>query len=99
MPCYLRGTLKITDFQRMQTEATKLAVTLIKENNIIHIYKNGELIASDTEENIIRGANKYFINIVRNYTIKQVQISVQKKGWKVQNIKEESGKVIMRITE
>ena len=71
----------------------------IKENDIIHMYKNGVLIASDTEENIIKGANRYFTNIVRNYAIKQVQIAVQKKGWKVNNIKQESGKITMRITE
>lgn len=99
MPCYLTGALRITNFERLQGEAVKLGINLQKEGNKIQIYKDNRLIGSSTEQEITRGSSQLLKEITKQYAINQVRLSAQKKGWKVKSIKEEDGKIRMRLSQ
>ena len=55
------------------------------------------LIAETTEKELVRGGNKALQEVVKQYAIGQVRMSAQKKGWKVKSVKEENGKVKLRL--
>ena len=99
MPCYLRGTLRITDFEKLQQQAIKLGLRIFREGEKVIISKSGARVSETTDEELIRGGNPYLTEVVKQYAISQVKMAVQKKGWKVSSIKEEGDKIIMRLRE
>ena len=99
MPCYLRGVLRLTNFERLQQEASKLGLELRKDLNLITIIKDGVRVSSALEEVIVKGGNAYFKETMRNYNIQQVKVAAMRKGWKFEMVKAPEGKLVMRISE
>jgi len=100
MPCWMRGELRLTDFEKLQAEANKLGLELLKQSpEIITILKNGVAVATATEAEITKGANQYFKETVKNYTIQQVKVAAMRNGWKFEQVKVEDGKIKLRVSE
>ena len=86
MPCYLTGTIKITDEELLKQEASKFGFVLDKDRlqDLVAIYKEGKLTTKE---------------IFRQYNIATIKLASQKKGWKVSSIKQQEDKIIIRVRE
>ena len=105
MPCYLRGKIQISNFNSFQETVREKGQEVKLENGVYMFYgKGGGLIGAINQESLIKELNnnnisQRMLDLIQEYSVKTIKMSVQKRGWKIQSINKENNKVIIRVRE
>ena len=104
MPCYLRGSLKITNTQRFIELARQNHWSVIQEGDKlilqqgVYTYKinTSELESLPTNRGNVVG-RELLNGIIKQYTLDTIKTATRLKGWTVSSIKEEGNTLKVRI--
>ena len=102
IPCYLSGSLRITNTERFIEIARQQHWAVIKEGDIITLTKGQYHYAINTDELNKLPSNMNMIKdslraITKQYTLNTIQALTRQKGWQVSSVKEDGNTIKIRI--
>ena len=102
MPCYISGTIKITNLNLLKQAADFLGFEIKETESLINFNKNGTTIVCFSIRNKSATYNKMKnYGILQNYSERLIRLQAQRKGWDVESVKteEKTGKLVIMLRE
>ena len=100
MPCWMRGQIKLTDFERLQIEAKKSGLLLVEDSTkSIVVWKGSIVIARVQRNELMTGGKSVLKDIMKSYTTQKIKMAAQKKGWKVRETTNTKGELVLTVSE
>lgn len=102
MPCYITGTVKITNMNLLYQAADSLDIKYEVNNGrqLVSFTKNGINVAT-ARNGEVRYNKEQNYGLLQNYGERLVKLQAQKKGWQVESVKteERTGKLVLMLRE
>jgi len=100
MPCFMKGQIKLTDFEKLKKEADKLGLILIElDTGYINVWHNSNQIATINRNELMTGRDGLLRQVMKSYSISQIKMAAQKKGWKVKQSTNKKGELVLTVRE
>lgn len=103
MPCYLRGSVTIKNLNLFLDVLKELGLTTKNSGRNIHVYKDGipvGILGKDSKSfSYTLTQEKAKNGIMQKYAEKELRKVARQKGWKIKSVKEEDGKLKMRVVK